>query len=92
MNCKALLTMPAMVLVLGIGSAFAAPVAGVNDIASADASLVHKVHACHRSCELGPGGWHRHVGPFCRRIACAPRAVYPHRCYVDRWGVRRCRW
>jgi hypothetical protein len=55
-------------------------------------SLVHKTWGCHRSCERGPGGWHRHVGPYCQRVACAPRAWFPNRCWVGRWGVRHCRW
>jgi hypothetical protein len=60
--------------------------------AGADDSIVHKTHGCHRSCELGPAGWHRHVGPYCARVACYPRAWYPNRCFVDRWGYRHCRW
>jgi hypothetical protein len=91
MTCKSLLSVPAMVLVLGIGSALAAPSSGLSDIAAGDTSLVHKVHGCHRSCELGPAGWHRH-GAYCRRVACVPRAAHPNRCFVDRWGVRHCRW
>ncbi|HWE18768.1 MAG TPA: hypothetical protein VG758_16540 [Hyphomicrobiaceae bacterium] len=90
MTCRSFLIMPAMVLALGVGSAFAAPT-GVKDVGGTD-SLVVKVHGCHRSCELGPAGWHRHVGPYCARVACVPRAWHPHRCFVDRWGVRRCRW
>lgn len=35
-------------------------------------SLVEKVHGCHRERELGGAGWHRHVGPYCRRIAVPP--------------------
>jgi hypothetical protein len=81
-----------LTLALGIGSALAAPVAGVADPTAGEASMVHKVHGCHRSCELGPAGWHRHVGPYCARVVCAPRAWYPNRCFVDRWGVRHCRW
>ncbi|HEY7551743.1 MAG TPA: hypothetical protein VH913_19765 [Hyphomicrobiaceae bacterium] len=92
MTWKSLLAVPAMVVALGAGSAFAAPGAGVTDIGAADGSLVHKVWGCHRSCEAGGAGWHRHVGPFCVRVACYPRAWYPNRCYVDRWGVRHCRW
>jgi hypothetical protein len=64
---------------------------GVPMQAAGDGVLV-KVHGCHRSCEHGPVlGWHRH-GAYCRPIACAPRAVFPGRCFVDRFGVRRCRW
>jgi hypothetical protein len=92
MTYKSLLAMPALVVALGVGSALAAPGAGTAGIAAGGDGLVHKAHACHRSCELGPAGWHRHVGPFCERVACAPRAWFPHRCFVDRWGVRHCRW
>jgi hypothetical protein len=91
MTWKSLLIAPAAVVALGIGSALAAPGAGVTDLGAGDSSLVHKTHGCHRSCEAGPAGWHRH-GAFCVRIACAPRAWYPNRCFVDRWGVRHCRW
>jgi hypothetical protein len=93
MNYRTLLAMPAMVLALGIGSALAAPAASMQGIgANGEDGLVHKTHGCHRSCELGPAGWHRHVGPYCGRVVCWPRAWDPHRCWVDRWGVRRCRW
>jgi len=36
-------------------------------------------------------GWHRY-GLLCRPIACVPLAPAPHRCWIDRAGVRRCRW
>lgn len=53
---------------------------------------VIKAHACHRSCEWGPVlRWHRHAA-HCRPLACLPRAVHPGRCFVDRYGVRHCRW
>jgi hypothetical protein len=93
MTYKSLLVMPAVVLALGIGSALAAPGLGVRDaVVSEDNSLVHKTHGCHRSCELGPAGWHRHIGPYCVRVACSPQAWFPGRCFVDRWGYRHCRW
>ena len=38
---------------------------------AADAALAH---GCHRSCERGPAGWHRHVGYSCARVACSPAA------------------
>jgi hypothetical protein len=91
MKHRSLFALPAAVLALGLGgAALAAPAIGTAT-SPGDASLVQKVHGCHRSCELGPAGWHRH-GAYCRRIACVPRAVYPNRCFVDRWGVRHCRW
>jgi hypothetical protein len=55
-------------------------------------SPVVLVNGCHRSCEWGPGrGWHRH-GAACYPIRCVPRAANPGRCFVDRSGIRRCRW
>ena len=93
MRYKSLLALPAMVLVLGLGSAFAATAGGPTSSGVGGLEgLVHKAHFCHRSCERGPYGWHRHVGPSCNRVACVPQAKHPHRCYVDRWGVRRCLW
>ncbi len=42
-------------------------------------------HGCHRDTQLGPAGWHRHVGPNCRRVAMPA----PYRGY--RYGNRaRC--
>jgi hypothetical protein len=93
MTYKSLLAIPAMVLALGIGSALANPAGGLRDIGKTGVeSLVEKTHGCHRSCEWGPAGWHRHVGPFCQRVGCYPRAWFPNRCFIDRWGVRHCRW
>lgn len=77
-------------VLLGASAAQAFP-AGPGALAVPPDAVV-RVHGCHRSCEFGPAlGWHRH-GALCRPIACAPRAVHPARCWVDRWGVRRCRW
>jgi hypothetical protein len=88
-----------IVLAAGVwgAAASAAGLGGLKDgVASegglASGGLVHKVWGCHRSCEVGPAGWHRHVGPYCRRVSCSPRAQHPNRCFVDRWGVRHCRW
>ena len=93
MTYKSLLALPAIVLAMGIGSALANPAGGLRDIGKTGVeSLVEKTYGCHRSCERGPAGWHRHVGPFCVRVACYPRAWFPNRCFVDRWGVRHCRW
>lgn len=66
----------------------AAPIAPVAPVAPVD---IVQVHGCHRSCETGPYGWHRH-GAACVRIACVPRAPYPGRCWVDAYGIRHCRW
>jgi hypothetical protein len=92
MTYKSILAMPVLMLGLGIGAAVAAPGAGVKGVDTNGDTLVEKVWGCHRSCEAGPGGWHRHVGPYCVRVACYPRAWNPNRCFVDRWGVRHCRW
>lgn len=93
MRYQTLIALPAMALVLGLGSALAANVGGQQSIGLGETEgLVHKAHFCHRSCELGPAGWHRHVGAACIRVACIPKAKHPFRCYVDRWGVRRCMW
>jgi hypothetical protein len=82
----------AAAVLAGASPASSAPVAGLGGAGDAD-SLVVKVHGCHRSCEWGPVlRWHRHVGPYCRPIGCWPRAAYPHRCWVDGAGIRRCRW
>jgi hypothetical protein len=50
MTYKSLLAMPAMVLVLGIGAALAAPGGNMTGLATAggEDSLVHKTHGCHR--------------------------------------------
>ena len=42
----------------------------VNDTA-VETGIIEQVHGCHRRCVRGPRGrLHRHVGPFCRRVAC----------------------
>jgi hypothetical protein len=92
MTYKSLLSIPLVLLGLGFGSAVAAPGTSFKDAGTNGDTLVEKVWGCHRSCEAGPGGWHRHVGPFCVRVACYPRAWEPNRCFVDRWGYRHCRW
>jgi hypothetical protein len=92
MSRRSLLGATVLLLTLGAGgAALAGPVGPVRDMENGD-TLVEKVWGCHRSCERGPGGWHRHVGPLCVRVACVPRAWYPNRCFVDRWGYRHCRW
>ena len=92
MSFKSFLAMPMLVIALGRGgAALAAPGGTVKDVGAGE-SMVIKVHGCHRSCEDGPAGWHRHVGPSCTRVACTPKAWFPNRCFVDRWGVRHCRW
>jgi hypothetical protein len=95
MRYRSLFAVPAMVLALSTGAAFAASIGEIKSIGAAASeaeALVHKTHGCHRSCELGPAGWHRHAGHYCVRVACVPQAKQPFRCWVDRWGVRRCLW
>jgi hypothetical protein len=81
---------------LAAGPAFA--VSPATNGVTAPQSLIEKVHYCHRSCEFGyiprwgVRRWHRHVGPGCHPVRCVPRAAYPNRCWVDAYGVRRCRW
>ncbi|RAI40964.1 hypothetical protein [Rhodoplanes roseus] len=83
---RLLLTAVALLGTLGAAQAFPAGAVPVGP----DDDFV-RVHGCHRSCEFGPArGWHRH-GALCTPIACVPMAVAPGRCFVDRWGVRRCR-
>lgn len=49
---------------------------------AADAALAH---GCHRGCELGAYGWHRHGGYSCARISCErPR--------VRRYCRTKCNW
>lgn len=87
---KMTLASAALLALLPVSAARALPV--LPPAAPAADSAVIKVHGCHRSCEWGPVlRWHRH-GAYCRAIACVPRAVFPGRCFVDRYGVRRCRW
>jgi hypothetical protein len=70
----------------------AGPAAGLDGAAAA-IDNVEKVWGGHRSCEWGPvRGWHRHVGLGAAPVPCTPLAARPFRCWVDYWGVRRCRW
>jgi hypothetical protein len=51
---------------------------------TAGQSMVEKTHGWHRLCRRGFTDWHRHI-PGVGRVTCASR-----RCYINRWGVRRC--
>ncbi|NJR41685.1 MAG: hypothetical protein HC767_02465 [Akkermansiaceae bacterium] len=45
------------------------------------AADVAVAHNCHRSCQLGAYGWHRHVGYNCVRVSCErPRARCRTKC------------
>lgn len=50
---------------------------GLNS-AQPSASLVEKVHGCHRSAQDGIQGWHRHVGPYCRTVRSGPSQRNPY--------------
>jgi hypothetical protein len=93
MTRHVLATLTGVALAAGIWAAPASAnsFGGLKDAGAAD-SLLHKTWGCHRSCEDGPAGWHRHVGPNCVRVACVPQARHPHRCFVNRYGERRCWW
>ncbi len=74
-------------LLIAAAAMFALPLLAV------DASA----HGCHRSAELGPAGWHRHVGPRCARVALsAPNRGYRYgnRPYSGRAArcVERCNY
>jgi hypothetical protein len=94
MNYRTLIAGPMLALALAAGaSAATAAPGGMPKGAGTPESLVLKTFGCHRSCEWGPVlRWHRHVGPGCVPVGCYPRAPYPHRCWVDGWGARHCRW
>lgn len=80
----------AVLVVAVVSAAIAFPAAPV--VPGTVGGRMTQVHGCHRSCEAGPViGWHRH-GLLCRPIACVPLAPAQHRCWIDRAGVRRCRW
>ena len=66
---------------------------------SGPAMLVEQVHGCHRHCEPGRYGHHRHVGPYCERVSCEreyrrPRCVKDYHCVkTDPLGIgKRCYW
>ncbi|MCB1549033.1 MAG: hypothetical protein KDJ41_14540 [Hyphomicrobiaceae bacterium] len=103
---KRLWLMPLLAVMLALGlsvtSASAATVSPSLDALkslSGAGTLVEKTHGCHRGCAWGPvrGWWHRHVGPHCRPTACVGprhrhwRWRHHRRCWIDRWGHRRCR-
>lgn len=46
-------------------------------------------HGCHRSCEEGKYGWHRHVGNSCQRVVCERPRMHHHRKPVC---VQKCKW
>jgi hypothetical protein len=82
----------ALPLVFALGFATAANAASVPGGAPAPIAIpenVLNVHVCHAICQLGPAGWHYHVGPRCTRIPCA---VSPGGPYIWRCDRGRCGW
>jgi hypothetical protein len=61
----------AAVLALIVVPAKAAPMQSSAAGASAQESGIIQVHGVHRSCKLGPAGWHRHTKWGERRV-CRP--------------------
>jgi hypothetical protein len=79
-------------LSLGAALAFATAAQATGPAAPAplpETSLVQKVHACHAICELGPAGWHYHIGPTCKRVTCGASPGGP---YIWRCDGPRCGW
>lgn len=101
---RLVLTVLGMLMAAGImiSNVNAAPVGGGLQGLGADMALIEKVHGCHRHCAPGPSGRvHRHVGPYCERVACgqghyrrAPRCVKDYHC--EKSGPlglkKRCYW
>ncbi|MFN3867763.1 MAG: hypothetical protein ACK4MF_01710 [Hyphomicrobiaceae bacterium] len=58
-------------LALSAGSASAAGIGGGFGALQGASNSIIEVHGVHRSCELGPAGWHRSPRPGVR-IACRP--------------------
>jgi hypothetical protein len=83
------LTLTAIAFALTTGAASAAPALGPRGVQDAGDQLLQRVHGCHRRCELGPAGWHYHVGPWCRRVACG---VFPGGAWVWFCDRGRCGW
>ena len=42
------------------------------------ASMIQQVHGCHRYAQDDERGWHRHVGPNCRRVKSDPTEQNPY--------------
>jgi hypothetical protein len=97
------LVMAALGMLFGVGimlsSANAAPVSRDWKDISGPSTLIEQVHGCHRHCEPGRYGPHRHVGPYCERVPCGdygrrPRCVKDYHCVkTDPLGIgKRCYW
>jgi len=87
---------------LMLSNANAAPVSRDWKDISGPSTIVEQVHGCHRHCEPGRRGPHRHVGPYCERVSCGydrgydrrPRCVKDYHCVkTDPLGIgKRCFW
>ena len=42
------------------------------------ASMIQQIHGCHRYAQDDERGWHRHVGPNCRRVKSDPTEQNPY--------------
>lgn len=84
----------AVILAAGSMATLAAPTSGTRAIADqAPASLIEKVHGCHRDPQPGRYGWHYHRGPYCERVAVpAPRHNYGHRHHRGPVCHRKCKY
>ena len=58
----------------------------LKELGAAQPSGVEKTHGWHRTCQWGLNGWHRHV-PGVGRVQCTV-----HKCWINKWGYKRCRW
>ena len=57
----------------------------VLNASGTQSSLVEEA-AWRGRCWWGPGGWHKYVRGV-GRVQCTS-----HKCWINRWGFRRCRW
>ena len=93
MKQKLMLAVSGLMLATALSFSPANALPSLGTASAPTEGLVQNVHFHHRSCEWGPGGWHRYVGLFANvRIPCYPVAAHPFRCYVGRWGYRHCFW
>ncbi|MEQ1613376.1 MAG: hypothetical protein ABL904_11530 [Hyphomicrobiaceae bacterium] len=51
---------------------------GTTGQVNGGASMIEQIHGCHRSAQDGVTGWHRHVGPNCRKVDSAPEERNPY--------------
>lgn len=70
----------AIVSIAGAASAMAGPGAMLGSKAqiAGGASMIEQIHGCHRSAQDDLRGWHRHVGPNCRRVHSGPEERNPY--------------